>query len=86
MFGLILRSVAWLCYKNDYLFSRNLYISKRAQLERAVDRMKHMDITNYIMQQRDSTKLILYLVTNVNYKVTSTGYVLGGSSNYLHIF
>ncbi len=64
--------------KNYYLFSRNLYIIKRAQLERAVDMMKHMDITNYLMQQRDSTKWILYLVTNINYEVTSTGYVLGG--------
>ncbi len=59
MFGLILRSVggddevgygAWLCYKNDHFFSRNVYISKRAQLERVVDRMKHMDIANYPMQ------------------------------------
>ncbi len=59
MFGLILKAVgeddngryrAWLCYKNNYLFTRNLYISKRAHLEKAIDRMKHMDITNYIMQ------------------------------------
>ncbi len=87
MFGLILKSVAdddngryraWLYYKNDYLFTRNLYISKRAHLERAIERMKHMDITNYIMQQRDSTKWIPYLITNVNYDITSTGFVLGG--------
>ncbi len=37
-----------------------------------------MDITNYIMQQRDSRKWIPYLITNVNYDVTSTGFVLGG--------
>ncbi len=30
------------------------------------------------MQQRDSTKWILYLLTNNNYEVTSTGFVLGG--------
>ncbi len=87
MFGLILKSVgnddnvryrAWLCYKNDYLFTRNLYISKRLHLERAMEQMKHLDITNYIMQQRDSTKWIAYLITNVNYDVRSTGFVLGG--------
>ncbi len=30
------------------------------------------------MQQRDSSKRIPYLVTNINYDVTSTGFVLGG--------
>ncbi len=87
MFGLILKSVidddngryrAWLCYKKDYLFTRNLYISKRAHLERAIERMKHIDITNYIMQQQDSTKWILYLITNINYDATATGCALVG--------
>ncbi len=87
MFGLILKYVrgddkgsyrAWLCYKNDYLFTRNLYISNRAHLERPVDRIKHMDITNYLMQQRDSIKWIPFIVININYEVTSTGFVLGG--------
>ncbi len=67
--GLILKAVggddggryrAWLWYKNDYLFTRNVYIGKRAHLERAIERIKHMDITTYIMQQRDSTKWIPY--------------------------
>ncbi len=83
MFGLILRSVggddegryrACLCYKNGYLFTRNLYISKRAHLESAMDRIKYMDITNYLMQQQDSTKWILYVLTNINNVVTSTGF------------
>ncbi len=76
MFGLILKSVgdddeagryrACLCYKNDYLFARNLYVSNRAHQERAIHRMRHMVITNYVMQQRDSTKWIPYLLTNIN--------------------
>ena len=37
-----------------------------------------MDITNYIMQQRDSTKWIPYLLTNISYDITSTGFALGG--------
>ncbi len=72
------RHRAWLCFKNDYLFARNFYVSKKVHLERAVDRMRHMDITNYVIQQRDSTKWISYLLTSINYEVTSTGYMLGG--------
>ncbi len=68
---------------NDYLFAINLYVSKKAHMERAIDRMRHMDITNYVMQQRDSTKWIPYLLTSINYEVISTGYVLGGNVELL---
>ncbi len=87
MFGMIMKSVseeddeqyrAWLCYKNEYIFSRNLYISKRSNLERGIDRLRHMDITNYILLQRDSTKWVPFLLTNIKYVVTNTGFALGG--------
>ena len=69
---------AWLCYKNEYIYSRNLYISKRSNLDRAIDRLRHMDITTYILLQHDSTKWVPFLLTNIKYVVTNTGVSLGG--------
>ncbi len=58
-FGLILRSVGEMMKEDielGFVTKMTIYLVEicilvRVHLERAVDRMKHMDITNYLMQQ-----------------------------------
>ena len=63
-------------YSNEALFDRPIYVSKRQDLHRL--RLQRLNITDFILRQRPSTKWKPVLVTYVIFIVFHLNYPLGG--------
>ena len=64
-------------YHNMTLFPTPLTVSRLSDIEKVKDRLKNFDLGLYFRQQRPDTKWKPFLVTNVVYFVTKTGFNLG---------
>ena len=81
-FGLILMNTKagayhyFVPYSNEALFDRPIYVSKRQDLHRL--RLQRLNITDFILRQRPSTKWKQVLVAIVIFIVFHLNYPLGG--------
>ena len=81
-FGLILMNTEtgayryFVPYSNEALFDPPIYVSKRQDLHRL--RLQRLNITDFILRQRPSTKWKPVMVTNVIFIVFHLNYPLGG--------
>ena len=81
--GMILRDVTdgsyryFIPYTNELIFPLNEVISNRADLRRVIDRLKNLDVRDYVNNQKSKSSLKPFYVTNINYYVYPTNYPLG---------
>ena len=64
-------------YKNDEVFQRPVYVTNREDLKKLEQKLREMDVNNYVLTQRPNSKYIPTLVTNVKWWVSHTNYPLG---------
>ena len=65
-------------YSNESFFERPIYVSKRQDLLRLKLRLQRLNVTDYILRQRQNTKWKPVLITNFRFIVYSLDYPLGG--------
>ena len=85
-FGYILKHVESAEYRyykpaaNNSVFDFPLTITDRKSLQNVVEKLKEVDITNYLQKNRENTKWKVVYVTNVFYQTFTLNFALGQSN------
>ena len=64
-------------YKNEEVFPRPIYVTKRDDLKKMENKLRELDVNQYVLKQRPNSKYIPTLVTNVKWWISHTNYPLG---------
>jgi hypothetical protein len=64
-------------HKNNEVFQRPIYVTNRNDMKKLEQKLKELDVNQYVLNQRPNSKYIPTLVTNVKWWISHTNYPLG---------
>ena len=70
-------------YANSYLFERPFVVTRHGSLRTLKNKIKKIDLYEYIMRNRPNSKWVPVFITNINYDVASMNYALGVTESSL---